>query len=83
MHDGDATIDDLNNWQPHLVRKKIASEARYDGMRAEGHLGIRTDRLRTDRLRSRMDAADDAAQMTGTRQRISIGKHRDDFSPKR
>ena len=69
----------LDNWQPHQVRKKLASEARYDGMQAEGQLRIRTVNLRTDTLRGKMDAATDSAQIEGTRQRIAIGKHRDDF----
>jgi coenzyme F420 hydrogenase subunit beta len=77
--DGLATTADLDNWQPHQVRKKLASEARYDGMQAEGQLRIRTVNLRTDTLRGKMDAATDSAQIEGTRQRIAIGKHRDDF----
>ena len=77
--DGPAATADLNTWQPHQVRKKIASEARYDGMQAEGQLRIRTVNLRTDTLRKKLDTAADRAQIDGTRQRIVIGKHRDDF----
>ncbi len=59
--------------------KKIASGARYDGLRRAGQLGIETIGLRTEKLRKRMDAETDRQQLEGTRARIAIGKHRDDF----
>ncbi len=77
--DGPATIADLDLWQPHHVRKKIASGARFDGMRMAGQLGIETIGLRTEALRALMDPETDRQQAEGTRARIAIGKHRDDF----
>ena len=77
--EGDATPRDLDLWQPHQVRKKIASGARFDGLRRSGQLGIETIGLRTGRLRARMDAETDRRQLEGTQARIAIGKHRDDF----
>ncbi len=77
--DGGATTADLDDWQPHQVNKKIASGARYQGLREAGQLGIETPGLRTAALRRRMDAETDRAQIEGAKQRIAIGKHRDDF----
>ncbi len=75
-----ATVQDLSLWQPHQVRKKIASGARYDGMRLAGQLGLETIGLRTEVLRARMDEDADRREADGTRQRIAIGKHRDDYN---
>ncbi len=77
--EGSATPRDLDHWQPHQVRKKIASGARFDGLRRAGQLGIETIGLRTEKLRARMDAETDRRQLQGTQARIAIGKHRDDF----
>ena len=76
---GSATVDDLADWQPHQVRKKVACEARFDGMQQLGQLRIETPGLSTAELRTQMSAADDAGQISGTRERIAIGKHRDEF----
>ena len=46
VSEGLASVENLNEWQPHHARKKIACEARYEGMRREGQLGIRTVGLR-------------------------------------
>ena len=73
------TVDDMTSWQPHQVAKKEASEARYDGMEAAGHMRIKTIGLRTRALRKRMTAESDEDQVRGTQDRIAIGKHRDDF----
>ena len=48
-------------------------------MRREGQLGVWTVGLRAPALRSRMSREDDEAQIEGTRERIVIGKHADDF----
>lgn len=77
--EGPATTRDLDDWQPHQVRKKIAAGARYEGMHRAGQLGIDTIGLRTEALRARMDPEDDRGQVAGTQDRIAIGKHRDDF----
>jgi len=77
--EGSATPRDLDLWQPHQVRKKIASAARFEGLRRAGQLGIETIGLRSEKLRAHMDAETDRQQLEGTRTRIAIGKHRDDF----
>lgn len=77
--EGPATTSDLDLWQPHQVRKKIASGARFEGMQMAGQLGIKTIGLRTEALRARMDKESDSRELEGTRARIAIGKHRDDY----
>ncbi len=77
--DGSATPRDLDLWQPHQVRKKIASGARFQGMREAGQLELKTIGLRTDALRRRMDADTDRRQVEGTKARIAIGKHLDGY----
>lgn len=79
VRDGGATITQLNHWQGHHVRKKIASEARYEGMRNEGQLGIETVDLRNTLLRKRMAPETDLRQVNGAQARIRAGKHRDDY----
>lgn len=78
--EGDAKPSDLDYWQPHLVRKKIAANARYAGMRAAGQTGLSTIDLRADDLNKRMDKSDYRSELEGTTHRIKIGKHRDDFT---
>lgn len=77
--EGPASLDDLSLWQPHQVRKKIASGARYEGLREAGHLGLETKGLRTEILHKHMDPEAGRQQVSGTVERIAIGKHRDDF----
>jgi coenzyme F420 hydrogenase subunit beta len=77
--EGSANTNDLDLWQPHQVRKKIASGARFEGMRSVGQLPIETIGLRTEMLRARMDRETDRREVEGTRTRIAIGKHRDDY----
>ena len=72
-------MNDLDRWQPHQVRKKIASGARFDGMRRAGQRGLETIGLRTEALRARMDENTDRQQVEGTRARIDLGKHRDNY----
>lgn len=79
--EGPAATSDLDLWQPHQVRKKIASGARFEAMQMAGQLGIRTIGLRTEALRARMDKETDSRELEGTRARIAIGKHRDDYAP--
>ena len=78
--EGDAEPRDLDYWQPHLVKKKIAADARYAGMKVAGQLGLSTLDLRTNNLKGRMNASDYQQELMGTTRRIKIGKHRDDFS---
>jgi coenzyme F420 hydrogenase subunit beta len=77
--EGPVSLDDLNDWQPHHVRKKIASGARIAGMEEAGQLTLETPGLRTERLRARMDAETDARQREGVKKRLALGKQRDDF----
>ena len=76
---GDASIEDLNNWQPHQVKKKYAALARYKGMLKAGHLQISTPNLTCDELYHELDETEALRQLEGTMQRIAIGKHRDDY----
>jgi coenzyme F420 hydrogenase subunit beta len=78
--EGDAKFSDLDYWQPHLVKKKIAADARYAGMRAAGQIGLSTLDLRTNDLKGRMNKGDYQQELEGTARRIKIGKHSDDFS---
>lgn len=77
--ESEATPNDLDYWQPHLVKKKVTAEARYAGMRAAGQTGLTTLDLRTDTLKKRMNDADYQQELEGTTRRITIGKHLDDF----
>ena len=76
---GNASIEDLNDWQPHQVKKKYAAKARYEGMRKAGQLEIRTPGLTCDELYEKLDEREVSRQVEGTMQRIKIGKHRDDY----
>jgi len=78
--EGDAKFNDLDYWQPHLVKKKITADARYAGMRAAGQIGLSTLDLRTNDLKGRMNKGDYQQELEGTARRIKIGKHSDDFS---
>jgi len=78
--EGDAKSNDLDYWQPHLVKKKITADARYAGMRAAGQIGLSTLDLRTNDLKGRMNKGDYQQELEGTTRRIKIGKHSDDFS---
>ena len=67
---GDAlTPEDLNGFQPHQVRKKLALSARYEGVAAAGVAPIRTIGLRVDELGSDFDG-DPNAERDGTRRRM-------------
>ena len=79
VNEGPATIEDLNDWQPHQVNKKMAAESRYEGCRRSGHRGLRVEGMQTEALRKQLDADVDEQQVRGTMERIAIGKHRDDF----
>lgn len=76
---GDATIDELGDWQPHQVKKKYECSARFDGMRESGHLGIETVNLNTSSLRNRAPDNVTRSQVRGTVERIAVGKHRDSY----
>jgi len=78
--EGNAEPKDLDYWQPHLVRKKTAADARYAGMRAAGQMGLSTLDLRTSSLKKCINKSDYQQELVGTTRRIKIGKHRDDFS---
>jgi coenzyme F420 hydrogenase subunit beta len=77
--DGTATPRDLDHWQPHQVARRIAAEARNEGMREAGQLELRTIGLRTETLARRLDADSQRRQIEGTKARLAIGKHLDSF----
>jgi coenzyme F420 hydrogenase subunit beta len=64
---------DLNRFQPHQVRKKVALAARYDGMIDAGVDPIETHGLRIDRLGERF-AGDRDAERAGTRRRMDAAR---------
>ncbi len=76
---GSASIEDMNDWQPHQVKKKYAAVARYRGMLKAGQLEIGTPGLTCDELYHQLDEKEVQRQLDGTVQRIAIGKHRDDY----
>ena len=76
---GDASVEDLTDWQPHQVRKKMASGARYEAMEKAGQRRIDTPGLRTGDLRARMDREADDRELEGSLSRIAIGKHADGY----
>ncbi len=70
----DATIADLDCFQPHQVRKKQAVADRYAGLADEGRIVPRTARLRVDELAAGQPADVRERQRSGTRERVRIGK---------
>jgi coenzyme F420 hydrogenase subunit beta len=65
---------DLDDFQPHQVRKKRAVWARLEGMRAAGMATPRVERLRIAHLAAENDEAVNAREMEGARQRAAAGR---------
>ena len=65
---------DLDDFQPHQVRKKRAVWARLEGMRAAGMATPRVERLRIAELAAENDEAANAREMQGARQRAAAGR---------
>ncbi len=59
----------MDSVQPHQMKKKLKTRARYDGQRAAGSIVPRTARLRLDALYEANDQADNQAQYDGAMQR--------------
>ncbi len=82
---GPLTAGQLNDFQPHQVRKKLALAARYNGMADAGVPPIRAEGLRIDELGRRLDPAIADAQRAGARRRmegiLASGPSRADSSP--
>ena len=68
------TIEHMNEFQPHQVKKKYAVWARYEGLRAEGCTVPETNRLRIKQLADELGPEFNARQTAGTRQRVRQGK---------
>ena len=68
------TPDDLNDFQPHQVRKKEALAARYDGFAEAGLPVIDAGKLRLDLLGERISAETRDHQRTGSLKRIQEGR---------
>jgi coenzyme F420 hydrogenase subunit beta len=72
---GDAlTPEQLDDFQPHQVNKKIKLSARYEGLQTAGSPAIDTPGLRLEALSKRLDADAWATEKKGTARRVSEGK---------
>jgi coenzyme F420 hydrogenase subunit beta len=65
---------DLDNFQPHQVRKKQAVWARLQGMRAAGMATPRIERLRLEELAATADAAAYEKEKQGAIERAAAGR---------
>ncbi len=63
-----------NSCQPHLISKKQAVRARWDGLKAEGRIIPRSQRLRIDRLSKEAGPEQYKNEYQGSRQRVRMGK---------
>ncbi len=71
------TAEQLNDFQPHQVRKKVALSARYRGMADAGVVPIQAPDLRLDELGAKLDLEAQDAQREGTARRFRvIAEHR-------
>ena len=68
------TPNDLNDFQPHQVRKKEALTARYEGFSEAGLPVIDASQLRLDRLGERISAEARNHQRAGSLRRIREGR---------
>ncbi len=64
------TADQLNDFQPHQVRKKVALSARYRGMADAGVDPIHAPDLRLDELGARLESDAQEIQRVGTLRRL-------------
>ncbi len=70
----DITPDDMNDYQPHQVRKKYAVAPRLAGIAAEGRIKPKVTGLRVDELAAEVPVEVNEQQIAGARERIRIGK---------
>ncbi len=68
------TMRDMDDTQPHQVRKKESVWARLAGMRAAGHLAPEVVNLRTRELARERPMAANLAQARGARARVRQGR---------
>lgn len=67
----------LDDMQPHQVRKKQNLSARFEGLRRAGIAPIRTPDLRIDELGERISDEDRDRQIDGVMERIAAGRVRE------
>ncbi len=65
---------ELDDMQPHQVRRKVALSARYLGMADAGARPIAAHGLRVEELGKRLSPSEAAAQRSGTATRLGIGR---------
>jgi coenzyme F420 hydrogenase subunit beta len=70
----EATIEQMNDYQPHQVARKHTAWARFEGLKAEGRIVPETHGLRIEELAGEMDDGFIADQTAGTRRRVREGK---------
>jgi len=68
------TPQQLNDFQPHQVRKKEALTARYEGLRQAGLPTMDTPGLRLEELGQRLDEQTRNNQTDGTARRVKEGR---------
>lgn len=68
------TARDMDDWQPHQVRRKQAVQSRYDALSDAGRIVPVTQRLRLKELQASVPADVRDSQRHGTAERIRIGK---------
>lgn len=73
---GPVTAEQLDDYQPHQVRKKVALSARYRGMADVGIPPIHAPDLRLEELGTRLDTEAAEAQRAGTLQRFQAIQER-------
>ena len=67
-------IRDMDDFQPHQVRRKHAVAARLEGMRAAAMTVPRIEGLRIEELAAANDAETNRLEMEGARQRAAAGR---------
>ena len=71
---GSLTPEQLDDFQPHQVNKKIKLTARYEGLLAAGSAAIETSGLRLETLGKRLSPEAREVEREGTSERVSHGK---------
>lgn len=72
--DRELTARDMDDFQPHQVRKKTAVWARLEGLRQAGNMVPMVSGLRIETLKERLSADENQAQIDGIQQRVRMGK---------
>ena len=71
---GDIGPREMDDYQPHQVKKKLSVWSRYAGLKAAGRLVPDVRRLRIEELARERSFADNLAQARGTRLRVRQGR---------